>query len=301
MNKKNVLVCGATGFMGRNTAETLAKRDDFEMYGTYFDSKPYDNPKIKMFRANLTKTGDVKKAVKNMDIVVQFAANCTSVSDIINRPYIHITDNVIMNSLIFREAFEQNISHVIFPSCSTMYHSSNIPLKETDFKSDKIPKKYLACAQYKVYMEEQCKLFAELGKTKYTAMRHSNAYGPYDRFDSKNSHVLGATITKIMTAKDGDSIIVWGTGEEKRDLLYVYDIVSFIEKAIDNQKTQFELVNVGLGESISISNLVKKIIDISGKDLKIEYDSSKPTIKTKVCLNSTKAKEKFVWSPKTSL
>jgi len=104
-----------------------------------------------------------------------------------------------------------------------------------------------------------------------------------------------------MTAKEGDSIIVWGDGQEERDLLYVSDVLSFIEKAIDKQENQFELMNVGLGKSISISDLVKKIIKISKKNLKIEYDISKPTIKTRVSLDCTKAKEKFDWSPKVSL
>jgi len=302
MIKKKILVCGATGFMGRSTVKTITKRNDFEVYGTYFNSKPYNDPNVNLIKSDLTKIEDVKKVIRGKDIIIQFAANCTGVADIINRPYIHVTDNIIMNSLIFREAFEQNTSQVIFPSCSTMYHSSDNPLKESDFMANKIPKEYLACGQYKVYLENQCKLFAGLGKTKFTVMRHSNSYGgPYDRFDLEKSHVFGATITKIMTAKEGESINVWGTGEEERDLVYVFDVVSFIEKAIDNQKTWFELVNVGQGKSISVSNLVKKIINISGKNLTIKYDASKPTIKTKVCLDITNAKEKFGWSPQVSL
>jgi len=63
----------------------------------------------------------------------------------------------------------------------------------------------------------------------------------------------------------------------------------------------FELVNVGLGKSIPIKELVKKIIDESGKNLKIKYDTSKPTIQTKVALDYSKAKEKFGWEPKHSL
>ena len=108
-------------------------------------------------------------------------------------------------------------------------------------------------------------------------------------------------MTKVMTAPEGGKIIVWGTGEEERDLLYVSDIVSFIEEALDKQKSQFELINVGYGSSVSVANLVKMIIEASGKNLKIEYDATKPTIKTKVALDSTKAKKIFGWKPKISL
>lgn len=302
MGKKKILVCGATGFIGRNTAETLAEKDDYKVYGTYFNSKPYNNLKIELIKADLRNESDVKKVVKGKDIIVQMAATTSGASDVIYKPYYHVVDNARMNPLIFRAAHEYKVLNVIFPSCTTMYHSSNKPIKETDLDLKKgVPEKYFGVAWMKVFIEKTCEFFSKLGNTKYTVLRHSNIYGPYDKFDLKRSHVFGATMTKVMTATEGDSILVWGTGEEERDLLYVSDVVSFIEKAIDKQETQFDLVNVGLGKSISVSNLVKKIIEISGKKLKIEYDPSKPTIKTKVCLDSTEAKKRFNWEPKVSL
>ena len=69
--------------------------------------------------------------------------------------------------------------------------------------------------------------------------------------------------------------------------------MDFFKIAISKQNSKFELVNIGYGKSFSISDLVKKIIGLSGKRLAIEYDSSKPSIKTKICLDSTKAKEIF--------
>ncbi|HIG94567.1 MAG TPA: NAD-dependent epimerase/dehydratase family protein [Nanoarchaeota archaeon] len=298
---KKILICGATGFIGRNVAEYFSDKESYEVFGTYFKSMPYNNSKINFLEADLTKKEDVNRIIKGKDIIIQAAAYCTGSKDIIDRPYVHTTENVIMNTLIFREAFEQGVSHVIFPSCTTMYGSSDIPVKEDSFSHEKIPEKYLACGKMKVYLEDMCKLFSNFGETKFTAMRHSNLYGPYDRFDLEKSHVFGATITKVMQAKEGNKINVWGTGEEERDLLYVLDMVDFISKAIDKQQTPYELVNVGLGKSISVSDLVKKIIDISGKNLGIEYDSTKPTIKTKLALDCSKAKENFGWEPQVSL
>jgi nucleoside-diphosphate-sugar epimerase len=107
-------------------------------------------------------------------------------------------------------------------------------------------------------------------------------------------------MTKVLTNKSGE-IVVWGTGEEERDLLYISDLVEFVELALDKQKEQFELVNVGLGSSISINDLVSKIIQKSGKSIKIKYDVSKPTIKTKLFLDITKAYRIFEWKPQISL
>jgi len=301
--RKKILVCGATGFIGRNIAESLAKRDDFEVYGTYLNSKPLDNPRIKMLKADLTNKDDVDRVLRGgWDIITQAAATTSGAKDVITKPYYHVTDNAVMNSLIFRSAFEHNVGHVVFFSCTTMYQPSDTPVKETDFDANKeIFPSYFGVGWTKVYIEKMCEFYSRIGNTKYTVIRHSNIYGPYDKFDLEKSHVFGATMTKVMTTGDGGKIEVWGTGEEERDLLYISDLVNFVELAIAKQESKFELYNVGYGSSISVSNLVKKIIARSGKDIRIEYDPSKPSIKTKLCLNITKAKNSLGWFPKVSL
>jgi GDP-L-fucose synthase len=301
MTKKKILICGAAGFIGRNMAEYFAKRDDFEVYGTYFDSEPLDSLGVKMIQADLTNKEDADRAVKGMDIVIQAAATTSGAKDIVTKPYYHVTDNAVMNSLLFRAAYEHNVSHLIFFSCTVMYQPGDIPLKETDFDANQeIYPKYFGVGWTKVYIEKMCEFYSRIGNTKYTVIRHSNIYGPYDKFDLERSHVFGATMTKVLTAEDG-KIVVWGTGEEERDLLYVSDLVNFVELAVDKQESKFELFNIGSGASISVTDLVKKIIACSGKNIKIEYDKSKPTIKTKLCLDASKAEKSLGWLPKISL
>ncbi|MEW6557329.1 MAG: NAD-dependent epimerase/dehydratase family protein [Elusimicrobiota bacterium] len=300
--KKKILVCGSTGFIGRNIAEALAENEGFEVYGTYLKSEPLKNSKIKMIKADLTDKNDVEKVIKGMDIIIQAAATTSGAKDIINKPYYHVTDNTIMNALIFRSTYEHKISHLIFFSCTVMYQSSNVPVKETDFDANKeIYPSYFGGAWMKVYNEKMCEFYSRISDTKFTVIRHSNIYGPYDKYDLEKSHVFGATVTKVMTAKEDEKIVVWGEGTEERDLLHVSDLVDFVKLAIYKQKNKFELFNVGYGSSISISNLVKKIIKYSNKNVSIEYDLTKPTIKTKLCLNTSKAKEKLGWIPKVSL
>lgn len=300
--KKKILVCGSTGFIGRNTAEFLAQRDDFEVFGTYYKSKPLDDPRIKMIRANLTDPGDVENVVKGMDIIVQAAAVTSGAKEGVLEPHLHVTNNAVMNSLIYRSAHENRVKHVIFFSCSVMYRSSTTPVKETDFNAnEEIFSTYFGVGWTKVYLEKMCEFYSRIGEPKYTVIRHSNIYGPFDKYDLERSHVFGATITKVMTAADGGKIAVWGSGEEERDLLHVSDLVGFIDLALARQTTKFELVNVGCGSSISVRDLVKKFIDGSGKKIKIDYDLSKPSIKTKVCLDIEKVGRLFGWVPKITL
>ena len=232
---------------------------------------------------------------------MQFAATTTGAKDIVSRPYIHVTDNVIMNSYMLREAFEQGIEHFIFPSCTIMYQKSETALKETDFNpSDDMLSFYYGAGHTKIYLENMCKFFAGFKRTRHTVIRHSNMYGPHDKYDLEKSHVTGATITKVMTSKNG-KVNVWGTGEEGRDLLYVKDLVNFIDLAINKQDEYYELFNVGIGKKIKIKDLVKKIIDCSGKDLEMVHDLSKPTIPTSLFLDCAKANKILGWSPKYTL
>ena len=300
--KKKVLICGASGFIGQNLVESLLNRDDCEVYGTYLNSEPIADARIKMIRVDLTNKDDVNRIIQGIDIVIQAAAVTSGVKDIVTKPYIHVTDNAVMNSLIFRAAYEHKVSHIVFFSCTVMYQSGDEPVKETDFNANQeIYPNYFGVGWTKVYIEKMCEFYSRIGNTKYTVIRHSNIYGPHDKFDLERSHVFGATVTKVMTTKDGGRIVVWGSGEEERDLLYVSDLVEFVKLAIDKQKSRFELYNVGYGTSISVSGLVKRIIASSGKKIGMETDLSKPSIKTKFCLDTTKARKSLGWSPKVSL
>ena len=145
-----------------------------------------------------------------------------------------------------------------------------------------------------------CKFYSGLSDIKYTAIRHSNIYGPHDKYDLEKSHVTGATITKVMTSRDG-VINVWGTGEEKRDLLYIDDFIDFVDCALQNQEEQYELFNVGLGEGIKIKDLVTEVIKASGKELSMKHDLTKPTVPTSLFLDCGYAKEKLEWIPSHTL
>jgi len=303
MGKRKILICGATGFIGRNLVDRFSGRDDCVLYGTVDRRKPdralSEPGKIKLLKADLTNRADVERVLKGMDVVIQAAATTSGAQDIVTQPFIHVTDNAVMNSLIFRACHEQGVRHVIFFSCTVMYSENKHPVREEDFRYEIIDK-YFGVGWTKVYIEKMCAFYAGLGKAKYTVIRHSNVYGPYDKYDLAHSHVFGATVTKVMT-EPTDRIVVWGDGTEERDLLYVGDLIDFVDCAITKQKRPFELVNVGLGRSVSVRELVKTIIKHSGRRLKIDFDASKPTIPFKLSLNIAKANKTFGWSPKTSL
>ncbi len=299
---KTILICGATGFIGRNLLEYYYKQGKYKIIATHYNRPAingYDG--VKWVKIDLRDPISVKSILNKVDIVLQFAATTSGSKDITTRPYIHVTDNAVMNSILLRECYEQNIEHFIFPSCTVMYQPSDKALSENDWNGgDEIFPTYFGVGNTKVYIEKMCEFFSRLGRTKHTVMRHSNMYGPYDKYDLERSHMFGATITKVMTSQNG-KVNVWGTGEEARDLLYVDDLVEFVDAAINNQKSDYELFNVGLGKATQVKDVVSKIITHSGKDLEMVHDLSKPTIPTSLFLNCKKAKDLLDWEPKTTL
>jgi GDP-L-fucose synthase len=298
--KQKVLICGATGFIGRNLTEQLSKRADLDVHAVRFNRPEYHCPNVTWHQADLRNPADIERVIKGVDVIIQAAATTSGSKDIVTRPFIHVTDNAIMNSYLFRSAFEHKVKHVVFFSCTVMYQSSEKALKETDFDANKpLHPRYFGVGNTKLYIEKMCEFYAGISDTKFTAIRHSNIYGAHDKFDLERSHVFGATITKVMSAKD--KISVWGTGEEERDLLFADDLVNFVELAVKNQPEKYRLYNCGLGQAVTIKELVNKIVAHSGKKLTIEHDLSQPTIKTSLYLDCSLAKKELGWEPKTTL
>ena len=301
MPRHKVLICGATGFIGRNLTEALSRRDDFEIHAVRLSRPAYSCPGVTWHQADLRVPGDVARVMSGMDIVIQAAATTSGSRDIVERPHIHVTDNAVMNSLLLRQAFDSKVNHFVFFSCVVMLASSATPLSEADWDANApMHPRYFASGWTKVYVEKMCEFFAGLGVTKHTVIRHSNVFGPHDKFDLERSHVLGATITKAMTASDG-RMVVWGKGEEARDLLYVDDLVDFVARAIDRQSERFALYNCGSGDTTKIKDLVRTIVAASGRSLAIEHDLTKPSIETSVHLDCHKAERELGWRPQTSL
>lgn len=303
--RKRILVCGASGFLGYSIFQALEKQKQFLVKGTYFTNRynRINTNDPRFFKADLTDKRQVADIGKGFDIIIQAAANSSGAKDVVERPYLHVTDNAVINALMFQEAHDSKVPHVIFPSCTVMYPSSRKQSREIDVDLNKeFYHKYFGGAWMKIYAEKLAEFYSRLGRTSYTIIRHSNMYGPNDRFDAERSHVTAATIRKVM-AETGNTITVWGKGTEERDLLYIDDLVQFVQLVIKkhNQRSPFDIFNVGLGKVHSVAEIVQKVINASGKKLAINYDTSKPTIATRIAIDTSKAKKAFNWKPRYTL
>ena len=300
MPRQRVLVCGATGFIGRNLVEALSRRADLEVHAVRFTRPAYDRAGVTWHHADLRDASAVGVLLKGFDVVIQAAATTSGSRDIVATPYIHVTDNAVMNSLLLRGCFDAKVRHFVFFSCSVMYQPREKPWREEEWDaSQEMHVNYFGSGWTKLYIEKMCEFFSRLGVTRHTVIRHTNVFGPHDKFDLAKSHVFGATVTKTMTSQTGN-VTVWGTGEEARDLIYVDDLVRFVELAIDRQQAPYEMMHASAGHAIRIKDLVARIVEASGRNLRIEHDPTGSTIATSFALDNRRAKRALGWEPQVS-
>ena len=230
--KKKILILGASGFIGFNCLLHFAnskKYKKFNIVGTYLKNKPKKIKGVKFIKLDLTDKNMSHSIFKNTQILVQAAACTTGAKDIVNKPFMHVNDNVIMNSFVTKYSHKYKIPRVIIFSCTVMYKSSYKPLREIDFDpKDQMYEKYFGAGWMKVFVEKMSEFYSRFKLTKFTLIRHSNVYGPFDKFDLQKSHVFGATINKVANTKES-FLTVWGDGKEKRNFIHISDLVSFID------------------------------------------------------------------------
>ena len=159
VERKRILVCGGSGFIGRNICSYFGADSAYEVYATCrqdHDELDRKVSSVKYLQADLTNKDDVHRVVQGMDVVLQAAATTSGAKDIVNAPYLHVTDNAIMNALLFRACHEFAVSRAVFFSCTVMYQSSEKAVSEVDFDaSEELHPKYYGVGWTKIYFEKK--------------------------------------------------------------------------------------------------------------------------------------------------
>ena len=113
-----------------------------------------------------------------------------------------------------------------------------------------------------------------------------NLYGPNDSFDLQKSHVLSALVRRFVDARDAgtDSLTLWGTGTARREFMHVDDLAQAVLFVLEHWKSP-EIINVGTGTDVSISELAHLIAQSCGYRGRIEWDTSKPDGMPRKCMD----------------
>lgn len=297
VKKKQVLICGATGFIGRNIAELLAESDEYDVTGTCFRRMPFRSPKISFVQADLTDRATVQKLLAGKDIVLHYAAKVTNLSD---DRQTHAASNLIMSSHLIEAAVDQKVSHFVFPSCGYLYNSGELPFKEEDVDLNGLPREYFAMTWAKIYCERLCEGFSRQSNTKFSVLRQANVYGKYDKTNEAVAHAIPATILKAIAAENG-RLEIWGDGTQRKDVLHVSDLASLVATLLIKKQRPFDFWNVGSGEFISMQVIAELVARVSGKKLDVHHNTTMPSSLLYWRLDCSRAMADLGWQPRVAI
>lgn len=187
-------------------------------------------------------------------------------------------DNLMIQNNVIHAAYKNRVNKLMFLGSSCIYPKlAPQPLKEEYLLTGPLEHTNEPYAIAKIAGIKLCDAFRAQYGCNFVSVMPTNLYGPNDNYDLKKSHVLPALIRKFHEAKihGHSSVTIWGTGTPRREFLHVNDLADACYFLMQ-EYNEPGLINVGIGEDITIKNLALLIKEIVGYNGAIEHDSSKP-------------------------
>jgi GDP-L-fucose synthase len=213
-----------------------------------------------------------------------------------------IYTNLQIECNIIHAAYQFKAKKLLFLGSSCIYPKfAPQPMKEEYLLDGKLEPTNEPYAIAKIAGIKMCQAYNRQYGTNFISVMPTNLYGPNDNFDLQNSHVMPALIRKFIDAKrqGSASVTIWGTGSPRREFLFVDDVADacvFLMNHYDDS----EIINIGVGEDVTIlelANTIKKEIGFEGT---IEFDTSKPDGTPRKLLDVSKI-HRLGWNAATPL
>lgn len=292
---KNVLVTGAAGFIGSNLSHKLVDLGANvigidNLYNGRIDNleEISENKSFKFIKGDIRDLNLLLDVFKDIDIVYHKAA-FTSVSQSVLMP--ETCNNVNINGTlnILNAARIRDIDKIIYASSSAVYGDTPTLPKTEDMTKLPISPYGVSKLACEGYMQAYHHVYG----LKTISLRYFNVYGPR-QIDSPYSGVIAIWLGRIL--EDGE-LTIFGDGEQSRDFTYIKDIIKANILAAEHDISG-EIINLGAGAPISITNLAKLMLKLTNKEkLKIIYTDPRPGDIVHSFADISKAKEMLNFKP----
>ena len=284
------LVTGGAGFVGNHLVKLLVEKGhEVKVIDNLIKGKKENLlgifNKIEFINSDIRDYENLEKNLHNVDGIFHQAA-LTVVQDSFDNPDEYHDVNVVGTENIFKLAHKYDLK-VVYASSSSVYgHKEIVPIKEDATRQPINP-----YGQTKLDDEYLYEKYSKLG-TKIIGLRYFNIFGKGQTLE------YAGVITKFIDRiRDEKSPIIFGDGTQLRDFIYVEDIVMANLLAMESKVSNL-LVNVGTGNAITILELAKMIIDVSGLSIQPIFESPLEGDIKKSQADTTLATKSFNWKPK---
>ena len=251
------------------------------------------------------------------DVVVLAAARVGGILANDQYPADFLGDNLAIEQSVIQAAYATGVDRLVFLGSTCIYpkHAPQ-PMPEESLLTGPLEPTNQWYAVAKIAGVKLCEaLYLQHGVDAISLMP-TNLYGPHDNFDPATSHVLPALIRKFHEAKGAGPeggpggrdapVTLWGSGTPRREFLYAADLADAIRFVLEQPEEAIRavapdgLLNVGVGEDLSINDLAALIQDVVGHEGPVEHDRSKPD-GTPRKLVDTARMEALGWQAQTPL
>ena len=193
-------------------------------------------------------------------------------------PVEFLLENLEMQNNVVRAAYENGVQKLLFLGSSCIYpRMAPQPIPESALLSGPLEPTNEGYAIAKIAGIKLCQAYAREYGANFISAMPTNLYGPNDNFDLLSSHVAAALLHKAHIAKQENAreLVVWGSGRPRREFLHVEDLAAACVFLLEKYDSP-EVINVGCGEDISISELAGLIREVVGFKGELAWDTTKP-------------------------
>jgi GDP-L-fucose synthase len=217
-------------------------------------------------------------ATGRVDVVLLAAARVGGILANATQPADFIYQNLAIETNVIHAAYQAGVTRLVFFGSSCIYPKACAqPIEEDYLLSSALESTNEPYAIAKIAGLKLCEAYNRQYGTRFVALMPTNLYGPNDNYDLRNSHVLPALIRKAHEAKlHGERVLtVWGTGTPRREFLHVDDLAAATAFVLEREVAD-GLLNVGVGDDLSIREVAEQVAATVGFDGQIVFDTSKP-------------------------
>ncbi|HEX4086597.1 MAG TPA: GDP-L-fucose synthase [Chthoniobacteraceae bacterium] len=193
-------------------------------------------------------------------------------------PVEFLLENLKIQNNVIEAAHHTGVEKLLFLGSSCIYPKfAPQPITESALLTGALEPTNEAYALAKIAGIKLCQAFAREYGDRFISAMPTNLYGPGDNFDLQSSHVLPALMRKVHEAKvsGAPEVVVWGTGAPRREFLHVHDLARACRFLLEHYDSP-EIVNIGVGEDVTIRELAEMICEAAGYQGKLAFDTTKP-------------------------